>query len=145
MKKAISKAPNLDEEFKNNLLARVEFLIDGFEVSVCNRLVEDRLHKTIYVNGVLKGVWFGTNNEHEENKRFAYSSEHYVHSKKHRDQYEKLAKLVGRDLGHNTKIEKRVFCATVSLKTIIKQWCGRDINKSIELIDKDGNVLYKYK
>ena len=70
---------------------------------------------------------------------------HYVYDKKSREDFAKIRKKLAGTLDYNKQVEQRDFVITVSFKTLIKQWCSRAINKSVELVDDKGNLIYKYK
>jgi hypothetical protein len=95
------------------------------------------------VNGEIKGKWLFDNEcEHEETKRFSHSR----FESKHNARMKKFWKTLGKSKKFlEEKREIRDFFFTVKVKTILKQWIDREINKSIELVDSDGNVLHKYK
>lgn len=142
------KAPDLDAEFNGNQFAVARFLIDGFKVSIHHVFYKNKLVKSFYVNDLLKGAWM-VDRDCEENKRFAYAYSRCVHSKRFREEllkvYRGAKKKQKRKELEEARIEIRNFHTSVKVKTIIRQWVGREINKSVELVDGDGNVLFKYK
>lgn len=139
--------PDLDEDFRNNGWARAEFVIDDYKVTICHEFFRNKLFKMIYVNGFQKGLWM-LDKEVEENKRFAYSYFRFLYKKKDREDFKKIfrgARYKERRKEYDRKIESRVFNTTVRIKTILQQWCDREINKSIVLVDDEGNEIFKYK
>lgn len=134
--------PDLDGEFQNNPYALARFVIDGYKVHVNHSFVKNKLEKIFYINGWHKGKWY--DKDLEENKRFAYSHERYMYNAKFRKSMKSFQGKWGID-DVNKKVEYRKFITRASLKTIIKQWCEREINKSIVLVDREGNELFKYK
>ena len=139
--------PDLDTDFLNCSWAKAEFVIDGFKVSITHEYYNNKLVKLIYVNGFQKGEWY-VNHELEEPKRFAYITSKFVFKKSFRDgiiKHYRGAEKKEAKKEYERKIKRYNFMTTVNVKTIIKQWCDRDINKSISLVDANGNIIFKYK
>lgn len=139
--------PDLDGEFKNTPWASACFKIDSFEVHLTNEFYKNKLLKMIWVNGAQSGRWM-VNKDSEESQRFAYSSFRNLYSKKEREDFKKIfkgARFKEHRKTYDKKLESRMFHTGRSIKAIIKQWCEREINKSIVLVDSEGNELFKYK
>lgn len=141
------KAPDLDGQFRNNMWAYADFIIDDYKVSICHEFYSNQLMKMIYVNNIQRGAWM-LDKESEENKRFAYSYFRFLYNKKERAYFKKIlkgARFKEERKEYDRKIEARMFNTTVRIQTIIKQWRDREINKSICLVDEEGNIIFKYK
>lgn len=142
----------LEKHFKNNPLASLEFIVDGFKVSIGHRFTNNRLVKVIFVNGVNKGAWIN-DDSYEETKRFSYVSCTYLMSTKRRKQLLDLAKSLKDKQRRDDMIEYaniRSYCKAHLFKctigSVLKQWIDRDINKSIILLDDhNGNTNIKLK
>jgi len=136
---------DLDKQFNNNPYATAYFVIDGFKVNVYHQVIRNKLIKSWYINGTVEGKWY-LSEEHEESQRFAYITEQYVWTATERKKMKDLYKLL-RDTKPDTdvKMKRITFHAAVKVSTILKQWKEREVNKSIELVDSDGIVLFKFK
>lgn len=127
-------APRLESEFRRNPSKRAEFIIDDNKVSVQHKLIEGILTKMIYINGLQRASW--SIDEHSnESKRFSVSHAFHLTSKEEREEIRQAGIMM----------YSRTFFTTLCWSKIIKQWCDRDINKSICLVDDEGNTIYKYK
>lgn len=143
---------DLDKDFKNNPYAVAYFIIDDYRVTIKNTIISNRLKKVIYVDGWLVGEWM-IDYECDQSQRFALVKTEYAYSAKWRKTLLELAKIKGTSKEEkaaykadaNQKKERRYFYFTGAIKTLLKQWKERAINKSIELVDADGNVIHKFK
>lgn len=138
--------PDLDKEFENKPWASANFEIDGRIVSLTNEFYKNKLTKMIWVDGFQKGEWM-LNYDSEESQRFAYSTFRNLYNKKDREDFKKIfkgARFKEYRKKYDKKIESRMFHTGRTIKSIIKQWTDRDINKSICLVT-EGDIIYKYK
>lgn len=142
----------IDEVFKNNPFAIQKFKIDGHIVSLQHRFSNNKLKKTLFVDGFLEGRWF-TEKDNEICLRFGFKVTKPGHSAKLRKTATTELKKRGKTEFEkdswkqilNSKIEFYTPVTSAKISSIVAQWYEREINKSIEMIDSDGYIIHKIK
>lgn len=127
----------IDYDFEDNPCTKVNFLVDGFRLTISGFVRKGRVMKQIHINGQIGIIW-AVNEDSEENKRFAYSRWEYVESAAMRrikkEYHDKIIAAGGKD-NRLEKYEIRTFFFEGKLLKLIRQWISNPLNKSIELLE----------
>jgi len=143
-----------DQRFKNNPFASQSFLIDGYRVTIEHRFFKNKLLKLFFVNGVNHSAdWYNTQSRTEIELRFGYRVEKQIYPKKAIDAAKvglKKKKISDSTKNFyndviNTKTEQYKPFTGATITAIVTQWYNRELNKSIEVLDSEGNIIHKIK